>query len=280
MAGLEHAPRDVQEMVAELQRGIVTTLGTHLVGLYLTGSLTYGGFDPGSSDVDYLAVLHQPLSANERSSLADLHAGIGARHPVWRERIEGSYVTTSMLPSVTPPPDPRSYVNQGAFWNPDPPYGSEWLINRYALQECGLPLVGPPFNDLVPPVDITAVRAASTADLLGEWLPQVDEPGFLPDSHHEAYVSLTMCRILHRQFNDEVVSKRGAAGWVRARVDPSWQSLIDDALNWQHGQVLDRRADVRAFVILTSYIVQNPAPLWTGGNGIGTAGPSDSASQP
>lgn len=245
---LATAPDDVRTIVGDLRNGIVATLGPNLVGLYLTGSLTYGDFDPGNSDIDYLAVMHRPLVAEERTELAGLHQAIGERFPTWRERIEGSYVTASMLPSIEPPPEPRPYVNQGAFWNPDPPYGNEWLINRYVLQECGRPLFGPAFTTLVPPVPVAAVRAASARDLIDEWLPQVDDPAFLPDSHHEAYVTLTMCRILHRQANDEVVSKRQAAAWVRERVDLRWRELIESALAWQHGQILGRRDDVRAFV--------------------------------
>ncbi len=256
MDHLATAPDVVRSIVEELHGGIVSSLGSNLVGLYVTGSLTYGDFDPGSSDIDYLAVLHSPLSPSHRSALIDLHHLIGGRHPAWRERIEGSYVTMEMLPSVEPPPQPRPYVNQGEFWSPDPRYGSEWLINRHVLQECSLPLAGPAFSTLVPPVDIELVREASARDLFNEWLPQVDDEGFLPDSHHEAFVTLTMCRILHRHANDEVVSKRQAAAWVRTQVEPRWQDLIDVALAWQHGQTLGRRDDVRAFVTFTSQSVQ------------------------
>lgn len=253
---LASVPEEVRTIVDELRAGISSSLGPNLAGLYLTGSLTYGDFDPGSSDIDYLAVLHQPLVKHDRRVLAALHLAIAECYPTWRERVEGSYVTMDMLPSIAPPPEPRPYVNHGGFWNPDPPYGNEWLINRYVLQECGLPLVGPPFTALVPPVPVADVRAASARDLCDEWLPQVDDPAFLPDSHHEAYVTLTMCRILHRHANDDVVSKRQAASWARGRLDPRWENLIDAALAWQHGQTLGRRDDVRAFVTFAGQILK------------------------
>jgi hypothetical protein len=280
MSVLDTSSAEVRQMVAELQNDIGTALGPSLLGLYLTGSLTYGDFDVGSSDIDYLVVLQHPLTSNQRAALIDLHAALGRSHPDWRERIEGSYVTPDMLPSIDPPAIPRPYVNQGKFWEPDPPYGNEWLINRYVLQECGVPLIGPAFRDLTPPIGIEPVRVASARDLFEEWLPQVDDPDFLPDSHHEAYTTLTMCRIMHRQFNDEVVSKRGAALWVRSRVEPRWQSLIDAALAWQHGQELDLRADVCAFVSYTSDVVQHPPPIWTASQAIGIGGPTASPFPP
>jgi len=277
---LDTASADIRQLVSELQNGIGVTLGPTLAGLYLTGSLSYGDFDPGSSDIDYLAVLRQPLTRSQRAALIDLHAEAGRIHPNWGERIEGSYVTLDMLPSIEPPAAPRPYINQGKFWDPDPQYGNEWLINRYVLQECGIALIGLPFRDLTPPVGIDRVRAASARDLFDEWLPQVDDPHFLPDSHHEAYTTLTMCRILHRQFNDDVVSKRGAASWVRERVEPRWQHLIDAALEWRHGQVLERRADVCAFIRFTSGVMRHPTPIWTVSQAIGTAGRTNSSTPP
>ncbi|HYI24150.1 MAG TPA: hypothetical protein VD767_01980, partial [Thermomicrobiales bacterium] len=193
---------EARDLVAGLATGIPAILGGNLVALYLTGSLTYGDFDAGSSDIDYLAIMEREITPVERSALARLHDDLGSRFPAWRERMEGSFVTRDMLGHVLPPPMSRPYVNQGAFWDPNPPYGNEWLINLYAIQESGIALFGPEPHDLLPPVRIEDVREASRRDLFEERLPELDDPGFLPDSHHEAYVTLTLCRILHRQFDD------------------------------------------------------------------------------
>ncbi len=211
---MRHPPADdldigdpeVQAIVDGLATGIPGILGNNLVALYLTGSLTYGDFDRGSSDVDYLAIMEREITPEERTALAILHDGIGNRYPGWRERIEGSFIPRDMLSHTLPPPNGRPYVNGGAFWDPDPPYGNEWLINLYAIQETGIALVGPEPRDLVPPVQIEDVRAANRRDLVEERIPELDDPGFLPDSHHEAYVTLTLCRILHREFHNGIAS--------------------------------------------------------------------------
>ncbi len=239
---------EVNAVLGELAGALPAILGPNLVGFYLTGSLTYGDFDPGSSDIDYLVALEREISGEERAALVRLHDGIGARHPEWRERIEGTYVTVDMLPSILPPPQGRPYVNQGAFWDPDPPYGNEWLLNLHVLRDCGVALIGPPTADLVPPVDIRAVREASTRDLLDEWVPQLADPDFPPDSHHQAFVTLNLCRILHRAVHDEVASKRVASAWVRKRYGEPWRSLVERAERWRHGEEMDRRNEVRAFV--------------------------------
>ncbi|MEZ4626197.1 MAG: hypothetical protein R2843_15715 [Thermomicrobiales bacterium] len=47
-------PDDVRSILADLRDAIDRIFGERLLALYLTGSLTYGDFDPGSSDIDYL----------------------------------------------------------------------------------------------------------------------------------------------------------------------------------------------------------------------------------
>jgi Domain of unknown function (DUF4111) len=239
---------DVNAILGKLVLALPAILGENLAGFYLTGSLTYGDFDDGSSDIDYLVVLQREIDASQRHALKRLHAEVASRFPEWRERIEGSYVTRDMLTYVLPPPQGRPYVNQGAFWDPDPPYGNEWLINLYALRERGIAMVGPPPDALFPPVDIRDVREASRRDLLEEWLPQLNDPAFPPDAHHEAYVTLTMCRILHRARHDGVASKRVASAWVKERYGEPWRSLVEKAERWRHGEEMGAHDEVRAFV--------------------------------
>jgi len=45
--------KDVNQILHLLKTGLINILGKNLVGLYLTGSLTYGDFNRGSSDIDF-----------------------------------------------------------------------------------------------------------------------------------------------------------------------------------------------------------------------------------
>src|ERR1700756_5279524 len=115
-ATLEGYP-DVLAAIRALQGGIPRVLGDTLVGLYLTGSLSYGGFDPASSDIDFLALCRQRPSADEIATLSTMHRDIALQTPDWAERIEGGYIWESMLSSLEPPREPRPYINgSGAMW--------------------------------------------------------------------------------------------------------------------------------------------------------------------
>jgi hypothetical protein len=250
---------DVNELLARLSEGAREIAGDRLVALWLTGSLTYGDFDRGSSDIDYLAVLTDPLGPEQRQALEALHAGIATRWPEWAERIEGSWIPQDWLASIFPPADGRPYINGGAFWDPNPPYGNEWLINLYALRESGAALVGPEPPSLIPPIDMDDVRRASARDLYEEWVPKLDDAGYFASSHHQAYVTLTICRILHRAERDEVVSKRVAAAWVKSRWPEPWiVDLVDRAERWRHGEELGLAGDVRHLIAFARDRVARP----------------------
>ncbi len=242
-------PPDIEALLDMLADGAREIVGERLVAVWLTGSLTYGDFDRGSSDIDYLAVLAAPLSPDQRSALAGLHEQLAQRWPEWAERIEGSWIPAAWLSRVEPPSEGRPYVNGGAFWNPDPHYGNEWLINLYALRERGVALFGPAPASWIPPVDIADVRRASTRNLYDEWIPKREDDAFFASSHHQAYVTLTICRILHRAERDEVASKRVTAAWVRARYPEPWiADLIYRAVRWRHGEELNAADAVRRFI--------------------------------
>ncbi len=247
--------QDINDILVQLAAGMTGILGDRLVGFYLTGSLTYGDFERGSSDIDYLVVMKEPLASERRQALVALHEAIGQRLPEWRTRVEGSYITRHMLPSIWPPEVGRPYVNGGAFWEPDPPYGNEWLLNLYVLRKCGIALLGPEPADLIGPVAIEDVRAASKRDLVEDWRPMADDPVAFEDSHFQAYVTLTLCRILHRAAHDGVASKRMASAWVKETYGEPWRSLVERAERWSHGEDLDSNAEVRNFIRFTAQVL-------------------------
>jgi hypothetical protein len=247
------AYQDVNDVLVLLADGLQTILKERLVGLYLTGSLTYGDFDRGSSDIDFLAVLTEPMSDTLLHAVEDLHSRIGGSFPEWAKRIEGSYITKAMLSSDNPPVQPRPYINNAAVISCQ--YGNEWVLNRYVLHECGVALVGPPANELFQAVNVQRVREFSRKDLHDNWVPKLTDPqAFVYEGHEtghlQAYAVLTMCRILHRDKNEQIASKRVASAWVK-QTYPAWDDLVTRAEQWRHGQALASDDEVKAFIKFT-----------------------------
>src|SRR3990167_7541115 len=246
--------QDVNHVLILLSDNLEKILGDQLVGLYLTGSLTYGDFDRESSDIDFLAVLTRTLSKDQLEKLKGMHSQIGKSEPTWAKRLEGSYITKSMLASTERPKEPRPYVNGGKV--SESRYGNEWILNLHVIYERGITLLGTDVKELFPKINIDIVRQASKKDLHDDWEPKLDDPAPFTrkdydSSHLQAYAVLTMCRALYRAKNDDVASKRVASGWVKKTYGEPWVDLVEKAENWQHGKLMNADKETLAFIKFT-----------------------------
>lgn len=98
--------KDVNEILVMLSESLQDVLRNRLIAVYLTGSLTYGDFDRGSSDLDFLIVLHDTLSQEQREQVKNMHTQIAKNYPLWAKRIEASYITEAMLQNTAPQSPP------------------------------------------------------------------------------------------------------------------------------------------------------------------------------
>ena len=121
--------RDIDEVLFFLAQGVKGIFGDGLVGLYLTGSLSYGDFEEGRSDIDLAVVLKKPATPKQIAAIKQLHLETEKKFPKWGKRIECSYVPLGMLKETLPPKAPRPYVGNGIF-HPQELYGNEWFINK------------------------------------------------------------------------------------------------------------------------------------------------------
>lgn len=239
--------KDINKVLHSLTAGMVHILGENLVGVYLTGSLSYGDFNPENSDIDLLTILKNPVSQEKLEALKQLHLQVEADHKKWAKRIECSYLLMDMLQSIQPPKTPRPYIGEGIFY-PKAPYGNEWIINQYLLYKHGIALIGPDFKTLVKPIPIEDVREACIRDLFEEWQPKMTDPTYLKNSHYQAYVVLNMCRILYTVIRHSTATKKDSAAWVRRKFGPRWSKLIETAESWHYGKEMNLQEDTIEFI--------------------------------
>jgi predicted nucleotidyltransferase len=236
----------IDTVLTEWAEGLKQLLGKKIVGLYLSGSLAYGDFVPERSDIDLQAVVQSRLTENELRSVERLHGEIERRSPQWANRIECSYVPLELMRESTAPAESRPWWGFGTLYA-EAPAGNEWIINHYLLARYGIALEGPAFNELIPPIDKHAVQQASARDLFQEWVPKISNPAWLSNSHHQSYLILNLCRILHTVIRGELTSKKVASQWAKAAY-PQWQDLIGEADRWAYGDEMTRQADAAAFL--------------------------------
>jgi len=246
--------KDVHILLDSLTNGIVDILGANLVGIYLTGSLTYGDFNPESSDIDLMVILHEPASQEQLELIKKLHMQMEISYPKWARRIECSYTPVKMLHNILPPKEPRPYFNEGILYE-QAPYGNEWIINLYLLYEHGISLIGPDLKTLIKLINIETVQEACIRDLFQEWQPKINDTSYLQNSYYQSYVVLNMCRILYTVLYRKVGSKKVSAQWVKNKFGSQWNNLIQTAENWHYGKEMHLQKETIEFIKFVIKIV-------------------------
>ena len=236
---------EIDTILTELIKKIDNVIGDNLLGIYLFGSLTYGDFDPGRSDIDLITLVNQQLNAFQIEKCHELHLYIEKRNPKWLHRIENSFTPTSMLSNIQPPNDPRPYYNDGEIWQAQ--YGNEWIINLYLLDKYGITLFGRNIHNIINNINIKDVQQACVKDLFKEWEPKLQDPKCLDNHHYQSYLVLNLCRILYTVQKADAKSKKVSADWVKTQY-PQWTNLINTAQNWHYGIQMLMQKDVLEFL--------------------------------
>lgn len=248
--------KDINEIAALFTQELKKIFGAQMAGFYLTGSLTYGGFNKSTSDLDFIVILKEPLFDNQRKKIKAMHAKIEKLYPEWQRRIEVPYLLQSLLVDTKPPQIPQPSYNAGELWEPDPTYDDNWLVDLYALREYGAALLGPEPKSLIPPIKMADVRRVSSQDLHNRWQKKLDSPKPFGAGEHwsidlmQAYSVLTMCRKLYRAENDGSDSKPISSKWAKQNY-PDRKGLIEKAENWHMGLAMDAHDEVLDFIRFT-----------------------------
>jgi hypothetical protein len=219
-----HPNPKVATLLDELRNGIAAMLGDNFVGLYLFGSLVYGDFTPGVSDIDLVAVTSRSVTERDIDRLREMHRKIIVHHPEWDDRIEVAYQSTHGLRTWRAERSPMGIISPG-----EPIHlidaGEDWRINWFFVLDHGVTLFGPPPETLIAPIP-KAVFIDAARELGRDWLTRIHTVG---NQRGESYAILTLCRALYTHHTGDLVSKVQAARWVQER-HPEWTELIDMAL--------------------------------------------------
>jgi len=228
---------DLNRALQYLVERVQANLGAQFVGAYLQGSFAVGDFDL-HSDVDFIIVTRDQLSASEAQSLQLMHKRIFSLDTAWAQHLEGSYFPQSILR--------RLPIGESARWQPKPPEyispiwyldnGSSTLIQsdhcntlvvRWTLREHGVTLVGPAPTTLIEPIPVAALRSEILATMRTWGAEILTHPGDYDNRFYQTYIVLSYCRMLHDLRNGFPGSKPAGAAWAKANLDPSWGGLID-----------------------------------------------------
>jgi predicted nucleotidyltransferase len=227
---------DVNEILNLLLSNVKEILSNQFVGMYLYGSLASGDFNPQTSDIDFIVVTSEPLSKSLIDELEAMHQRIWASGLKWAPKLEGSYIPIKDIRRHDSNNAPCPIINEGEFYVAR--HGSDWIIQRHVVRECGALLEGPDPREIIEPVSPNDLRSAALGVLHEWWFPMLDQPDWLQNHgpNYHGYAVITMCRALHALKHGAIVSKPAAIQWARDELGAKWQLLIDQAVASQYGR--------------------------------------------
>lgn len=237
----------INNVLCFLAEGIQNIFADDLVGIYLTGSLSYGDFNKERSDIDLAVVLKDRALGEKIQKVKKLHEDAEKKFPRWRRRIECSYIPLGMMQDILPPKEPRPYMGAGIFY-PEAKYGNEWIINQSVLVSHGIALLGPEFRTLIKkPIESKDIIEARKRDLFEEWEPKINDAEYLANPHQQSYLVLHLCRIIYTILTGELASKPKSADWAKKEY-LEWKNLIEEAEAWHYGMEMNRQKEVGEFI--------------------------------
>lgn len=206
----------LQGVLTPLVDDLRRALPDDLVGVYLYGSAVSGGFDPGVSDLDLVAVTRRNVEELDLAALENVHHRVVERDATWSNRLEIVYVAERSI-SGRIGGDSVAVISPGEPFHVTRP-ASDWLQNWYLVRETGITLLGRPATDIIRPISQADFLMAVRSYL--EYLRGVDSLG---------YAVISACRAVCTLQTRRACSKQEGAAWIRER-RPEWAWLIDAAL--------------------------------------------------
>jgi hypothetical protein len=210
-------------------------LGDNFVGCYLQGSLAIGDFDL-SSDVDFIVVTSEDLTANDVEKIQAAHIATYDQGNRWAKRLEYSFFPKDKLRTLSSPytangPDGSSdrqlwYFDNGsrAIEKSD---HCNTIVTRWTLPEQGIPVVGPDLATFIDPISADELRIEIRNTLVGWGQHLLQESRNYENRFYQSYLVLNYCRMLHDLCEGKVASKLAGVKWAKANLDAQWTELID-----------------------------------------------------
>jgi predicted nucleotidyltransferase len=227
----------------------------NIIGIYLFGSLAYGGFDEKTSDIDLAVVTKTFLNKIELEIIKNIHEKLNSINKKWANRLEVSYIPIEMLKEKNIPMIDRPYFNEIFYERAG--YGNEWLINNYLLIHYGKTIYGPEFGTLIKyDLNIEDIKESCINDFYKEWLPKINDDKWLLNSNNQSYIILNICRIINTIYNSKTENKQNSAKWVKENYK-EWSKLIEEAEKWDYNKIMEKQNEIKEYIKYMEKIISS-----------------------
>jgi len=223
-----NCPYQIRDQVNSTLDYFHHVLRDKLSGFYLHGSLTMGCFNPGKSDIDFLATVRQRMTTEEKKSIIRYLLDLGQDVP--DIKIEMSIVTEESLRQIRYPSpfevhysdSLRDYFLNGEVdWNSQK-YDEDLVMHFMAIRYRGICLYGPAIAGLFPEVSREMWSKSMVNDLI-----YIREH---IDTAQATYAVLNPCRNLAFIREGKLLSEEEGGEWALITLPGEFTPIISQAL--------------------------------------------------
>ncbi|GLZ82001.1 nucleotidyltransferase [Actinorhabdospora filicis] len=166
------------------------------LAVYVGGSLAFGDYRPGISDMDVIAVTRARPDRRELKTVVALHKELAV------EKLHCAYL---------PADDATDLAREHAYWAHGRLYERAVSgIARAELLRGGITVFGPAPEELVPSLSVDEVRRAALAELTGYWSWAVTRRRIWADDLYVDLGLVTLARVAATVDADRLITKAEA----------------------------------------------------------------------
>ncbi len=202
-------------------------------GLYLHGSLGFGEWIAGRSDIDYVAVLAARPDRATTALLRTVHERLAGTFPT--TSYDGFHPTWHDL-AQAPSACPDVPCTQGGEWKDEGRFDVS-PVTWHELARHGVVIRGPRLEDVKIWTDQQALRAHTHENLESYWAEQARALRRFPDEAARpdlvGWAVLGIPRLHHLLATDRLTSKSAAGRYAVDAFGEQWRPLVNEALAYR-----------------------------------------------
>jgi len=223
---LNKIPESIRPCLNDYIKLMEDKLSSHiLVGTYLYGSISLGGFDKEKSDIDFVTVLKRGLTQEESNNLKAIHKELNLNS--LGKRMDGIYIPMNEVGKTNEALSPYLYCTNGkikrGYW--DINAVTWWMIKQY-----GIKIYGKEISELNFQSNWIKVVENMEYNINVYWINKAkNRLVFMFDDMIEFCV-LTISRILSTLEFEKILTKMDGASKAKEILPERWHLLLEEAL--------------------------------------------------
>jgi hypothetical protein len=248
-------PTDVEIVMCAYLRLIDEWLPARITGLYIVGSVALDDYQPGQSDIDFVAVTDNALRPSELEQLEQIHSKL--RRTASRPKLDGVYVTWLEL-RVDPLGLSAPYCLDGRFASSGGFAANP--VTWHMMHRHRIPVRGP--AEPIVRHDVELLRKWCCENLQSYWAGWVHGARtrfvrrlFSLSREATVWGVLGVTRLHATIKTGDILSKSAAGTYALEVFPPQWSPIIQEALGGRLGHSVTcyrnafaRRRDALAFI--------------------------------